>query len=206
MKQSLTLVRINIKIYHDYINYLSNKILPCLQDSEDNIMKAMDNYFRLNELVFKSVSELGNETEFDIEISTRVADGLYLTGNFVRAVEVASYALNYSSEVTLFFVCNNIILSKSMYALGNSGANEAFTRTVDIILAHNIINAQKWLKESFDWFLSECCYYLLHLKNTNYVNKCLSYRPDFNSFAKMYHSNNTANGARNSQLPLGKLD
>ena len=127
-----------------------------------------------SELVFKSVIEIGNISQIDVKWSSLVADGLFLTGNFSRAAKIASYAINFTSSEKIYYsVCSGIILSKSLYALGEkSKASSEFVRTMDIILSHNTSTTRDWKRDAFDEFLEVCCSYLSHLDNSLYVKKC----------------------------------
>ena len=178
-KQTIAVVHHYREIYIQFTEYMQKQITDCSQDRSaypdhhiKTIKAAFDHFVDTSELVFESVIEIGNSSQIDVKWSSLVADGLFLTGNFSRAAKVASYAINFTSSEKIFYsVCNGIILSKSLYALGKkSKASSEFVRTMDVILSHNTTVA--WKRKAFDEFLEVCCIYLSHLDNSLYVKKC----------------------------------
>lgn len=173
--QSLPFVHRHKKIYVQYIEYLFKMIPDCLRDYTDQDIAVFDQYVDLSDLVFRSILKIEGESQIDVKQSSLVAKGLYLRGDFSRAAKIASYALNHTSpDEILYSICSCIILSKSQYALGNySGASLEFSKTVDVILSHD--NPVDWIKQTLNKFLEECCGYLVHMENPNYVKKCTSH-------------------------------
>ena len=176
---SIAVVHHYKEIYYKFTEYMRRGITDCSQDRSayhDHHMRAVKAVFYhfvdTSELVFESVIEIGSNSQIDVKWSSLVADGLFLTGNFSRAAKVASYAINFTSSEKIFYsVCSGIILSKSLYALGEKNkASLEFVRIMDVILSHNTTVA--WKKEAFDEFLEVSCSYLSHLDDSLYLKKC----------------------------------
>lgn len=194
MNQTMATVFKNRDLYKRYILYFCPKDYIGYTDDHLTFDQCVD----LNELVLKSLSEIGSKSKLDewhLMQSSLIADGLYHKGDFAKAVKIASYALNHTSTVKIYFsICSSFILSKSMCKLQNySGAITEFSKTIDIIV-HND-NKEDWLIKSFNRILRESCSYFIYLASFESLMKCIYYRPDVMfSLIFLYTASNTLLG------------
>ena len=174
-----------LDLFDSMVNQTSSIILSNMKVYQEYYLFFIDigDFNRLSiiqEKMIESMYELGKKSDYGIaKEAYRIAKDMYERSDFNRSIIMASYALRFIEDIYEESMIHNyigirMVLGKAQYTSQNySEANSLFIGTLDLITQKNLINDYK-----HDY--TECCLYLIYLRNFGYVQRCfLSYPRKF---------------------------
>ena len=162
----------------------------CINEASSIVYKAMNWYIfyagflievsesdkalALIERMYEALFDLGRKEDTFLNTAGILALALYKLGEYHRAAKVASYALEHIkklSEQTLLHekIGLHMILNRATYQSKNFGdANKLFVDTIKFLINSN-------LTTPYTLDFTECCFYLMYLKNFDYFSICMPF-------------------------------